>query len=107
VRACQGFELMNDLDFDTNGSGQIDAGDEFYEEGEGWAKIGHDSDIDQTSFQTRFEGNGHVIKNLYLNRFNGDQEGLFGATRDAVIENLGLVGPLMHIFAGSDVGAIV
>ncbi len=107
VRACQGYELMNDLDFDTNGNGQIDVGDEFYDEGYGWTTIGHDSDIAQSSFQTRFNGNGHVIKNLYLNRFNGDQEGLFGATRDAVIENLGLVGPLMHIFAGSDVGAIV
>ncbi|WP_370292438.1 hypothetical protein [Thalassolituus sp.] len=72
VTRCYGYELMNDLDFDTNGNGEIDEGDRFWNNGMGWQPIG-----DLTAyFSATFDGNGYAIKNLYL---NGQQEygGLF------------------------------
>ena len=38
---CYGYELVADLDFDTNGSGQADAGDAYWNDGAGWEPIGY------------------------------------------------------------------
>ena len=63
---CSGYELAADLDFDTDGSGEIDSGDDFWNSGAGWAPI--------SSYNATFEGNGYSIRNLYLNG-NGSQAG--------------------------------
>ena len=60
---CVGYELTTDLDFDTNGSGGADPGDDYWNSGHGWLPIGLDTD----AFAAVFEGNGHVIRNLYIN----------------------------------------
>ena len=36
---CAGYELENDLDFDTDGSGAVDGGDEFWNGGTGWVPL--------------------------------------------------------------------
>ena len=56
---CVGYELEADLDFDTNGSGGADAGDDYWDDGAGWFP-----------FPARFsiKGNGHAIANLFINR---------------------------------------
>ncbi len=36
---CKGYELTADLDFDTNGNLTADAGDEYWNDGAGWARI--------------------------------------------------------------------
>ena len=56
---CTGYELEEDLDFDTNGSGDADAGDDYWDNGAGWFP-----------FPVRFniKGNGHTIANLFINR---------------------------------------
>ena len=36
---CKGYELSADLDFDTNGNGQADSGDEYWNGGEGWRPL--------------------------------------------------------------------
>ena len=67
---CSGYELVADLDFDTNGDGQADAGDAYWNDGAGWEPLlgwdFHDQDgsgrVDQSA---TFEGNGHTIANLY------------------------------------------
>ena len=53
---CTGYELMNDLDFDENGDGQItQAGDPTYwNSGAGWQPIGNSSN----RLSTTFDGNG-------------------------------------------------
>ena len=72
---CKGYELTADLDFDTNGNLTADAGDEYWNDGAGWAPIfGQTSG---SSFEAIFEGNGHVISNLFINRTTG-RNGLFG-----------------------------
>ena len=83
---CVGYELAADLDFDTDGSGEADAGDDYWNAGAGWEPIG-----DRTNrFEATFEGNRRTITRLFVNR--GDFSGLFGETGSAsLIRRLGLV----------------
>ena len=74
---CFGYELISDLDFDTNGNGRADAGDAYWNDGEGWAPIGHDF---EAAFETFFNGGGHTISNLYIDRRDAKYAGLFGNT---------------------------
>jgi hypothetical protein len=75
---CNGFELTANLDFDTNEDGQINELDRYWNEGEGWKPIGSDLN---SSFASTFSGNGHVIRNLYINRPSTDRVGLFGSIK--------------------------
>ncbi|WP_339074507.1 GLUG motif-containing protein [Teredinibacter turnerae] len=99
---CQGYELVSDLNFDTNGDGVLDASDTYWNEGQGWVAIGTSGD----SFQAIFEGNKHTISNLRINRRNSSYQGLFGAIKNAQIQNLTLRGPLTSVTGRSGVGAL-
>ena len=72
---CAGYELTVDLDFDTDEDGQVDADDTYWNNGVGWVPIGTSTD----PFATTFEGNGHSIRYLFIDR-NTDYVGLFGRT---------------------------
>ena len=99
---CTGYELTADLDFDTNGSGDADSGDEYWDGGSGWQPIGNRTN----GFATTFHGNGHTISNLYINRNSTDHVGLFGETASSsVIRNIGLVSA--DVTANHYVGALV
>ncbi|KGJ97436.1 beta strand repeat-containing protein [Colwellia psychrerythraea] len=85
---CNGFELVNDLDFDTSGDGVIDASDSYWNAGLGWSPIGLDY---RSPFIAKANGNGFVIKSLMINRPELSNVGLFGTTGvGAEIQNLGL-----------------
>ena len=94
---CTGYELTQDLDFDTDGdgashtSGTSDSGDTYHNSGSGWDPIGRSwSPSDATHFNAVFDGNGHSIHNLYVNR-NRNYGGLFAVLRgSAVVRSLGL-----------------
>jgi hypothetical protein len=95
---CSGYELMTDLDFDTNPNGKFDSEDLYWNENtegavEGWEPIGKNSG---NHFSAHFNGNGHVIKNLTINRPEKYYVGLFGYVKDAKIENLAIGG--LHSF---------
>ena len=101
---CTGYELMADLDFDTDGSGDADAGDAYWNNGAGWTPIGGagsegsgDPDVRRNPFLATFEGNGHTIAHLFFDT-RRRLAGLFGHTgRDAdsgagsVLRNVGLI----------------
>ena len=72
VASCAGYELTANLDFDTNGNGEADEGDVYWNGGGGWIPIGETNN----PFDTIFEGGGHTISNLYLRR--SPNVGLFG-----------------------------
>lgn len=103
-RECDGYELLVDLDFDTNADGVMDELDEFWNDGVGWVAIGRHGDVPLMAFQTNFEGNGRTVYNLYTDGF-GDS-GLFGGVRGANIRNLGLTGPLMSVRADGRIGGL-
>ena len=105
---CVGYELNADLDFDTDGSGDADAGDAYWNDGAGWLPIGDSSDS-FSSFAAIFEGNGRTITNLFIDSSENDI-GLFGATRSgavssAVIRNLELVS--VQLTGTDNVGGLV
>ncbi len=113
---CSGYELSADLDFDTNGSGTADAGDEFWNGGKGWVPlIGGEAVYDWRAYERfedrvraswpkywlafgdrpssrarmftgTFEGNGRAIANLFINDRHRWFVGLFG-----------FVGPGAHV----------
>ena len=83
-RGCGGYELVASLDFDTDGSGRVDAGDLYWNGGAGWLPIG---DVER-KFAATFDGNGHTVANLFVDR--PARAGLFGTTsRFSVIRHLG------------------
>ena len=93
---CIGYELSANLDFDTNGSGDADAGDAYWNGGDGWFPIGGggggfptgDNDL---IFNATFDGNGYTISNLYIYRPALDNVGLIGALGEHnKVVNIGL-----------------
>jgi hypothetical protein len=84
-RLCMGYELIADLDFDSDGSGVFDSGDSQWNDGEGWLHL-----AEQTGFAAVFHGNGHSIVNLYQNRAGEYYQGLFGSINGAYIHDLHL-----------------
>ena len=112
---CEGYELTADLDFfDTNADGQVDTNDDtnadgqvdaedtaYWNDGAGWQPI---SSRD-FAFQARFEGNGHTLRHLFVNR-DTDAVGLFGWIGiNCVIRHVGLIDGV--VTGNNDVGGLV
>jgi len=68
--------------------------------GSGWNRIGTATDY----FTGTYDGQGHIISGLRINRAGTDDTGLFGIIEEAVIENLGLA--FVNITGRDYVGAI-
>ena len=72
---CLGYELHNDLDFDTNKNGRADSGDTYWNEGGGFYPIGEGGTVDSQTgalghirnYHAILKGNGYRIFNLYIN----------------------------------------
>ena len=85
VARCAGYELTANLDFDTNGNGEADEGDVYWNSGSGWNPIGESS-----AFDTTFDGGSHTISNLYIRR--SPTVGLFGVLGSgSTVSGIGLV----------------
>ena len=100
---CTGFELTRGLRFTSNDSYRTTANRVTYTAGSGWQPIGTSSNL----FNTEFEGNGHTISNLRINRKGMNNIGLFGfAGARANIANIGLLNVRItgETFVGSLVG---
>ena len=70
------FVLANDIDLSD------------YSTGKGWTPIGTQS-WSEKHFNGTFDGNGHIVSNLYINRPDSNQQGLFGCA-EGTIKNLGV-----------------
>lgn len=105
------YILMNDIDL----APYLAEGGKGYNDGMGWTPIGLYTDTldvqvaTQFAFKGTFDGNGHVIKNLYSKRkdvasFNA---GLFGyVTSTGYIKNVGVEGSLdISSYSGGLVGS--
>ena len=87
---CNGYELMRDLDFQDNASYSSISNKQDWTTGSGWLPITDFGGSDPSNI-TIFEGNGHTISNLYINRGSTQSVGLFGQINVATIRNLGLL----------------
>ena len=87
---CTGYELTANLEFDSDGDGDVDANDHggaYWNSGAGWTPIGSGA---SDRYSGDFKGNGHTINNLFINR-SSNNIGLFGAIHStACIETLGV-----------------
>ncbi len=100
------YKLMKNLDFQNPDDYDKDPGWEVFMQqmntGEGFQPIGDNT----TRFAGFFDGNGKIIKNLYINRPETNFVGLFGAYKSASsIRNIGLVD--VCIIGKDLVGALV
>ena len=59
ARKRRGYELMTGLDSD--GDGEVDSDDDYWNDSAGWDPIG-------PRFEATFEGNGHIIRHLFIDR---------------------------------------
>ena len=101
---CTGYELTSNLDFDTNGSGQPDAGDAYWNGNWGWTPIGERAD--GYRFNTTFDGGGYSISNLYISWRDTDHIGLFRSIGpDSAVRNVRLISS--NVFGNYNVGALV
>ena len=107
LTGCVGYELDADLDFDTNGDGSAGVGDTYWNAGAGWEPIKAAPTpgviVFGSDFRAIFEGNGHTIANLFIDRDSG--VGLFGETSFSVIRHVGLID--VEVSGSSDVGGLV
>ncbi len=106
---CYGYELVADLDFDTNGNGYIDNDDAYYNDGEGWKPLGRPNANERISRLTDvgvFEGNGHTIANLWKRPLFYEH---WGVIRNVVLSDVYVVhgcGALLCVNQGGTVSGI-
>ena len=85
------YKMEADIIFDANDFSETGA---FYNDGIGWEPIEGKWKAAETSrtadFFGSFDGNGHIIKNLYSNTSDNSYTGLFGLV-DGDIKNLGII----------------
>lgn len=112
---CIGYELTADLDLDTNGNGRADPGDRFWNDGSGWVPLGltgPDSGhvvilYPEAAWRAVFEGNGHTISGLFIDRNQSAAIGLFGVVWDVgQVRGIRLVDVNVdgRVFVGSAIG---
>ena len=91
---CTGYELLADIDLDTDGDGMADSGDAYWRSGKGWDPLGDQAKKTSSPFTATLRGNGHSISNLYSrDEFpsTGAGFGFFATIRFARIESLALL----------------
>ena len=105
IAGCIGYELTQNLDFDTDGDGATytvssagvvtgDAGDAYYNGGKGWKPIGTWTYQGPATerFTATFGGNGKTISNLFITDTSSDCVGLFGYVgTGGQVERLGVL----------------
>ena len=100
---CIGYELIADLNFDTNASGLADSGDAYWNDGWGWTPIG-DPDA-AYNWNAVFDGGERTISNLYISWGDTNHVGLFRVTGpDSVVQNVGL--EAVTVTGNSSVGGL-
>ena len=110
---CTGYELTADLDFNTDtgsdsgGVAVIDSDDDYHNSGAGWVPIG-DGLSASLRYNAIFDGGGHTISNLFINRTGTYDVGLFGATgTSGKIRNVGLEGANVTGSRPGNTGALI
>ncbi len=97
------YTLMRDLNFSDDSSYYDTANKITWTTGNGWIPLGTSA----ARFKGVFNGEGHKISNLYINRVGTNGIGLFGYVNDAAvnISNVGLED--VNITGSQNVGAII
>ena len=100
-RLSANYRLVSDIDASITASGNYDADFDGSPDSEGFQPLGDNTN----RFMGNFDGNGHRISNLTINRPSTDYVGLFGVSENSDIENVHLDN--LSISAASWAGALV
>ncbi|NBB76430.1 MAG: DUF5123 domain-containing protein, partial [Bacteroidetes bacterium] len=73
---------------------------DYWNEGQGWEPIGESG----ASFLGNYNGNGHIITGMFINRPERERTGLFGSVSTATIRGIGIVDP--EITGGNQTGGL-
>ena len=92
------YVLMENLDDTTDGYDQL-VGETA--DGKGWQPIGTEGN----AFTGTFYGTGHTISDLFIDRPDEDEVGLFGRVQEGLVRNVGLVS--VNVTGKKFVGALV
>jgi hypothetical protein len=92
------YVLMKDLNDTTDGYDEL-VGETV--DGKGWQPIGTEGN----AFKGTFDGNGHTMSDLFIDRPDEDEVGLFGRVEEGVVKNVGLVN--VNVTGKKYVGALV
>ncbi len=85
------YVLMVDIDLNQGKYTTTDEeGITFNPDAVEWTPIG----TEDAPFKGTFNGNGHTISGIYINKQNEDNQGLFGVIEDSTIENLTVSGSI-------------
>jgi len=96
------FVVINDLD--SNSIGYTELASPTANEGKGWQPVG--TNAEGAKFAGSFDGQGYEICDLFINRPDESQVGLFGVVGEAgVIGNVGVVNG--NVTGNDDVGGLV
>jgi len=103
MRALTGhYALGADIDM----TAYLGPGGAGYNGGDGWVPVGSGGGV-SNAFRGTFNGNGHTISHLKIDSTAG-AVGLFGATSNAIIRNVGLIDvAILGAGASSNVGGLV
>lgn len=90
------FILLRNLDFNADGSYSNPANKPSYTTGLGFVPLGRISP--DPWFGANLDGDGHTISNLMVNDSTAGQSnsGLIGVADECIVENLGLIDPLIN-----------
>ena len=102
VTACNGYELINDLDFDEDGDG---SNNDSYNGEAGWTPLGKN----RGTFTAIFEGNNYRILNLHSEEVDKNaNHGFFSQAENATFKNVHFSGDLTSVSSDGDrVGGLV
>jgi hypothetical protein len=95
------FKQMADIIFSDS---DFESGGDFYNDGAGFSPIGYLGGTDKP-FKGSYDGDGHKISKLKINRPSLNYIGLFGAAQSANISNIALAD--LNINGGYYVGGVV
>ncbi|MBN2790589.1 MAG: T9SS type A sorting domain-containing protein [Candidatus Delongbacteria bacterium] len=98
--------IRNYLESSFIQTANIDLGVAPWNEGEGWNPIGDYNPFDSTkSFRGNYDGNDFEIKNMFINRPEESDLGLFGSSLDCIFTNINLNN--INITGQGSIGGIV
>lgn len=91
------FQYLNNADVHFALAADIDLGVSPFTDGEGWVPAGTNQNRqvftpleDSRYFSGHFDGRGHMVSNLFIDRPRHSYQGFFGHARDATIQNIEL-----------------
>src|SRR5690606_9063441 len=87
------YELGGDIDCSiTNPENQEPEYDGLWSDGKGFAPVGKRDQFPSEAFTGHLDGQGYIISDLFINRPDEDDAGLFGyIDTDASIQDVGLI----------------